>query len=157
MNHRSSKTTRKEVMIKKKPKPTNVANVVPSLKKAKKKGANAASRQLDADWQKMLAAHASPLERGAKSKGIEVQPPKRKKRFSKHVENVSMVPPLTVPPGRTTSHDLLSRETPGGNASRAPDKKYTGTKMLGIGQLHKSNSVPVFQEDDAVDIARMRR
>ncbi len=35
--------------------------------------------------------------------------------------------------------------------------KYTGTKMLGIGQLHKSNAVPVFCDQDAIDIAKMRR
>jgi len=29
--------------------------------------------------------------------------------------------------------------------------------MIGIGQLHKSNSIPVFQSEDAVDIAKMRR
>jgi hypothetical protein len=29
--------------------------------------------------------------------------------------------------------------------------------MLGIGQLHKSNAVPVFRTEDAADIARMRR
>lgn len=36
-------------------------------------------------------------------------------------------------------------------------KVYTGTKMLGIGTLHKSNAVPIFTEDDAKDQATMRR
>jgi hypothetical protein len=36
-------------------------------------------------------------------------------------------------------------------------KVYTGTKMLGIGTLHKSNAVPIFCEDDAKDQANMRR
>jgi hypothetical protein len=35
--------------------------------------------------------------------------------------------------------------------------KYTGTKMLGIGTLHKSNAVPVFSEQEATEMARMRR
>lgn len=34
---------------------------------------------------------------------------------------------------------------------------YTGTKMIGIATLHKSNAVPVFSEDDAKDISKMRR
>lgn len=34
---------------------------------------------------------------------------------------------------------------------------YTGNKILGIGTLHKSNAVPVFSEDEAQDMARMRR
>jgi hypothetical protein len=29
--------------------------------------------------------------------------------------------------------------------------------MIGIGQLHKSNAVPVFKQEDAADIAKMRR
>lgn len=37
------------------------------------------------------------------------------------------------------------------------EKVYTGTAMLGIGTLHKGNAVPVFSEQDAKDIARMRR
>ena len=36
-------------------------------------------------------------------------------------------------------------------------KVYTGDKMIGIGTLHKSNAVPVFNSDDAVEISRMRR
>ena len=36
-------------------------------------------------------------------------------------------------------------------------QKYTGTNMLGIATLHKSNSIPVFRQEDAIDIAKMRR
>jgi hypothetical protein len=34
---------------------------------------------------------------------------------------------------------------------------YTGTKVKGIGTLHKSNAVPVFSEEEAKDQANMRR
>lgn len=34
---------------------------------------------------------------------------------------------------------------------------YTGSNMVGIATMHKSNSVPVFSADDAKDISRMRR
>lgn len=37
------------------------------------------------------------------------------------------------------------------------EKVYTGTAMLGIGTLHKGNAVPVFSEQDAIDISKMRR
>lgn len=37
------------------------------------------------------------------------------------------------------------------------EKVYTGTKLLGIATMHKSNAVPVFSQEDAEDIARMRR
>lgn len=44
-----------------------------------------------------------------------------------------------------------------GSTAPVNSTKYTGTRMLGIGQLHKSNAVPVFSQDEAVDISRMRR
>lgn len=34
---------------------------------------------------------------------------------------------------------------------------YTGTNIIGIGTLHKSNAVPIFSEEHAVDLATMRR
>ena len=35
--------------------------------------------------------------------------------------------------------------------------QYTGDKMLGVGTLHKSNAVPVFNDTEAKDMAKMRR
>jgi hypothetical protein len=40
--------------------------------------------------------------------------------------------------------------------SKAP-KEYTGTFVKGISTLHKSNSVPVTNDEDIIAIARMRR
>jgi hypothetical protein len=40
--------------------------------------------------------------------------------------------------------------------SKAP-KEYSGTLIKGIGTMHKSNSVPVTNDEDALAIARMRR
>jgi hypothetical protein len=34
---------------------------------------------------------------------------------------------------------------------------YTGTKILGIGTMHKSNAVPIFSSEEAEDISKMRR
>jgi hypothetical protein len=69
--------------------------------------------------------------------------------------------PLTsgpkYPPGREPQQIPSLPDTPGLVASRPADKVYTGTKMKGIGVLHKSNSVPIFTDDEAVDIAHMRR
>lgn len=62
-----------------------------------------------------------------------------------------------IPPGRETKHipSLDSGHT--GAVSSKPAQMYTGTKMIGIGTLHKSNAVPVFSDDEAKDMARMRR
>jgi len=42
--------------------------------------------------------------------------------------------------------------------AKPEEKVYNGKrKLLGIATLHKSNMVPVFDKQDAKDIARMRR
>ena len=44
-----------------------------------------------------------------------------------------------------------------GVATKSEPKVYTGTLIKGISQMHKSNMVPVIDEQQIVDIARMRR
>lgn len=66
------------------------------------------------------------------------------------------VPKLTAPPGREKK-TIPSRVTPGGDATKKPDKVYTGTAMKGVATMHKSNSVPVFDDQHLVDISNMRR
>lgn len=60
------------------------------------------------------------------------------------------------PPGRETPH-YPSLNSDNGVAVKKPIQQYTGDAMIGIGQLHKSNSIPVFSREDAVDISKMRR
>ena len=52
---------------------------------------------------------------------------------------------------------VASLVTPGGVAALKPSPVYTGTKMLGVATMHKSNSVPVFSPEEAVEISKMRR
>lgn len=44
-----------------------------------------------------------------------------------------------------------------GPAVKRETQQYTGDKMVGIGTMHKSNAVPIFSNQEAVDIAKMRR
>lgn len=48
-------------------------------------------------------------------------------------------------------------DTSVGNALLKESPRYTGTKMKGIATLHKSNAVPVFTDEEIVDISKMRR
>ena len=57
---------------------------------------------------------------------------------------------------RETPH-IPSLSTGVGTAVKAPDKVYTGNKIIGIGTLHKSNAVPVFSNEDVIAISKMRR
>ena len=66
-------------------------------------------------------------------------------------------PSYTAPPGRMMSIDAKSLDSGAAVAVKKEAPQYTGTNMLGIGQLHKSNSVPVFRKEDAEDQAKMRR
>lgn len=47
--------------------------------------------------------------------------------------------------------------TPGGSTAPVKTQQYTGTLIMGIATMHKSNLVPVLNGDDAVAVARMRR
>lgn len=61
------------------------------------------------------------------------------------------------PPGREPKQHIPSRDTGLGVAPAPVVKVYTGTKIKGIGTMHKSNAVPIFSDDEAKDIAHMRR
>jgi hypothetical protein len=115
-------------------------------KKGKVKFRNAAeaarARELDTSWKELL-----------KSQGIAAE----EKRRVRAMKAEPLTYNLSAPVGRSTSNHIPSRSTSGGSTAPVAHKEYTGTKMLGIGQLHKSNAVPVFCNQDAVDISKMRR
>ena len=64
---------------------------------------------------------------------------------------------LSTPVGRTTTKHIPSLNTGLAVATAAPRKVYTGDKVLGIATMHKSNAVPVFNNNEAVEISKMRR
>jgi hypothetical protein len=60
------------------------------------------------------------------------------------------------PPGRETVL-IPSQDTGWIPCVKVTDQSYTGTKVKGIGTMHKSNAVPVFSDEEAHDISKMRR
>jgi hypothetical protein len=62
----------------------------------------------------------------------------------------------SLPVARNTEK-LQSLVTPGGSTAAKQSMMYTGDKIKGIGTMHKSNMVPVFSNDEAKDLASMRR
>ena len=99
------------------------------------------ARELDAAWKLLL-----------KKQGIEQEEKKRKRAMAAE----PLVYKLSTPEGRSTAH-IPSRNTGDGIASSKQIPHYTGTKMLGIGTMHKSNAVPIFSDDEAKSISSMRR
>lgn len=63
---------------------------------------------------------------------------------------------MRVPPGRETPQ-IESRDTGWVTCGKKQDQTYTGDKMKGVGVMHKSNSVPIFSDQEAIDISKMRR
>jgi hypothetical protein len=69
---------------------------------------------------------------------------------------VSLAP--KYPPGREPQQHIPSLDTGvKGAVTVKATPQYTGTKIRGIGTMHKSNAVPIFSDDEAVAIAHMRR
>jgi hypothetical protein len=86
--------------------------------------------------------------------GIEAEEKKRQRGLSAPSLNSSYS--LKIPEGRNTTSHIKSVDT-GGNAVLKPSPVYTGTMVKGIATMHKSNAVPVFSNEQAVDISKMRR
>jgi N-acetylglucosamine-6-phosphate deacetylase len=101
------------------------------------------ARELDESWKELQ-----------KRWGIEAEEKKRTRAMA--APSLSSTYSLKIPEGRNTTAHLKSVDT-GGNATLKPAKVYTGTKVKGIATMHKSNAVPVFSDEEAVDISRMRR
>ena len=104
--------------------------------KRKKKKPDAKARALRASWEEIL-------------KKYEVKETKKNK--SNRIRN-----DRSIRDGADTSH-IPSVESGVGLAPKKESPKYTGDAMIGIGQLHKSNAIPIFKQKDAEDLAKMRR
>ena len=64
----------------------------------------------------------------------------------------------TAPYRRDEGVVYKSADSAGSGVCAAPEKKeYTGTLVKGISTMHKSNAVPVIDEQEIKDHARMRR
>jgi len=99
------------------------------------------ARELDASWKELQKKWDVDAEEKRRKRAMKAEPLSYK---------------LNTPAGRNTTAHIPSLSTPGG--STAPvHKVYTGTKVLGIATMHKSNAVPVFAEEEAIEISRMRR
>ena len=117
-------------------------------KKGKKKFASAEAKrkaeQLDKDWKELQ-----------KRWGVEQETKKRNRAMT--AAPLSSSYSLTIPAGRNTTSHIKSVDTGVAVATVKAPKVYTGTKVKGIATMHKSNAVPVFSDEEAIDISKMRR
>ena len=111
----------------------------PHIPKRKKRKPNAKARALQASWEDIL-------------KKYDVKPAVRRP--------AAVAANYSPPPVFRRECSLDSAPSLDSGVGVAPKRErnfYTGDAMIGIGQLHKSNSVPVFRKEDAEDQAKMRR
>ena len=110
-------------------------------KKGKQKFRNAEqarkARQLAEDWQDLLKRHnITPTKKKTK---FETYKP-REEAYRRETPHIPSLDPTNMAP-----------------CLKTPNKVYTGTKVKGIGTMHKSNAVPIFSDEEAIDISKMRR
>lgn len=100
------------------------------------------ARQLDADWKELQKKWEVDADDKKRKRALAAEPLQYK---------------LSAPAGRETQR-IASRDTGHSGAVRTKDiPQYTGTKIIGIGTMHKSNAVPIFSDEQAVEISTMRR
>lgn len=116
-------------------------------KKGKKKFRNSdeaqKSRDLDASWKELQ-----------KKWGVEADEKKRKRALTSEVWRPA---PATYRGATEPKIPSLNGGKDMSPAVKVEPKVYTGTKIKGIGTMHKSNAVPIFSDEEAQDIAKMRR
>jgi beta-lactamase superfamily II metal-dependent hydrolase len=98
------------------------------------------AREQAESWQQLL-------------KKYEVNPSAKKAKSKSLSDSYS----LAIPAGRNTTAHIKSVDTGLGVATKKESPKYTGTLIKGIATMHKSNAVPVLNQEDAEAISKMRR
>jgi len=114
--------------------------------KQKFRNADAArkARELDESWKALQKKWALDIEDKKRRRAMTARP-------------LSDTYSLKIPEGRNTTAHIKSVDSGVGVAALSQPKVYTGTKVMGIATMHKSNAVPVFSDEEAVDISKMRR
>lgn len=114
-------------------------------RKGKHKWASAEQKrkaeQLDREWKDLQDKWKIDAEDKKRSRALKSKPyvPPKNPRLAE----------IRTLPSVDTGHvgAVTIRQTP----------QYTGDKIIGIGTMHKSNAVPIFTDEAAKDISKMRR
>lgn len=82
-----------------------------------------------------------------------------KRKLSSPARDRSAFKPYTPPASRYRRETVHypSLDSGAGVAAKTENQKYTGTLVKGIATMHKSNAVPIIDDQQAKDISSMRR
>lgn len=111
----------------------------PYIPKRKPRKPNAKQRAQKASWQALLDKY-------------DIKP-----TVCKSTKLSPKPSPTTVYRRECNTHHIPSLDTGKAVATKKEVIQYTGDAMLGISVLHKSNGIPVFRQEDILDISKMRR
>ena len=110
----------------------------------KRKTKNKSKKQLEANakhdkWLRKMNAHPEQI--------------------AANKEKNANVPIRSIPDYSSNGNTIPTSDViPGGSTAPAERQIYSGERrLLGVAIMHKSNLVPVFDSEDAKEIARMRR
>lgn len=99
------------------------------------------ARELEQSWQELQKRWQVEADDRRRDRGLKAKPLTQGPR---------------VPPGRETPR-IPSLDTGGPHSTAPVHKVYTGDKVMGITIVHKSCLQPVFNQQEAIDAANMRR
>lgn len=99
------------------------------------------ARELEDSWKELQKKWGVEQEERKKKHALSSKPLKQESTIYRRT---------TVRPPSVESNHV-------GAVSSKASPVYTGTKIIGIGTMHKSNAVPIFSDDEAKDISSMRR
>lgn len=94
---------------------------------------------------------------GSKTKTLEQYKQYREGKLRRSRGKPAPKSALEVTTYRRPSPAIPSGDGIGVAIPKKKEMQYTGDKLMGIATMHKSNMVPVFKQEDAEDISRMRR
>jgi hypothetical protein len=97
------------------------------------------ARELEESWKALQ-----------KKWGMETEERKRRRAMTAEVYEPEI-------PFRRETEKIASLPFTAGPCLKPEQKVYTGSKIKGIGTMHKSNAVPIFSDEEAIEISRMRR
>ena len=99
------------------------------------------AEMLDSEWQELQKKWGIEAEERKRTRALKSKPfvPKVNPRLAELRTTASL------PDAHTGA--VTIKQTP----------QYTGNKIVGISTLHKSNAIPVFSRQEAIDVSKMRR
>jgi hypothetical protein len=97
------------------------------------------ARDLDESWKALQKKWGTETEERKRGRAMTAEPYVPSASFRRETPKIASLP--------FTAGPCLKPE----------QKVYTGSAIKGIGTMHKSNAVPIFSDEEAQDIAKMRR